>query len=308
MGLEAESLIALLRKQESRIAIGTLVYPGLLLSRENGYGEIPDTHALHPPTGAPRRTKESKMKPLPLTALAAILALAACNKAPETTDNAAVNAADALELDNVVADEAPVIEDADEATAVAVPALPKPPAGAPAAETAPLNQATEIEEEIREGRGIQRIRHGDGWAWMRDGRIVRTADRDGRNVAYFRRGEERPFFVQRGEHSFAYDGDRPTRTYDRDGRARAPDADRTREAAEAAREAREQRQRADRARETAGRPDRRDREHGPARDRIDATPSPTPTPTATATPRGPARDRGDRDRSDRPERTRPDRQ
>lgn len=240
------------------------------------------------------------MKTLPLTALAAALALAACNGAPETTDNAAVNVADATDLDNLATDEAPVLEDADEAAAVTVPALPKAAAGATAAETAPLNDATEIEEEIRSGRGIQRLRHGDGWAWMRDGRILRTADRDGRNVAYFRGGADKPFFVQRGDHSFAYDGDKPTREFDRDGRGRAPDADRAREANEAAREAREQRERADRARETASRPDRRgDR---PDRDRPGATPSPTPAPSPSPTAtRGP----GGRDRGDRPGWNRP---
>ncbi|MES2989741.1 MAG: hypothetical protein V4808_17750 [Pseudomonadota bacterium] len=239
------------------------------------------------------------MKPLPLTALAAVLALAACNTAPETTDNAAVNVADATDLDNVSDDEAPLIEDADEAVAVAVPALPKPAAGIPAVEAAPLNDAAKIEEEIRGGRGIQRIRHGQGWAWMRDGRILRTADRDGRNVAYFRGDGDKPFFVQRGDRAYAYDGDRPVREFDRDGRSRTPDAHRTREATEAAREARDQRGRADRARENAGRPDR-DR---PGRDRPEATPSPTPTPSASPTPRGPGRDRGERgERSDRPQR------
>lgn len=235
------------------------------------------------------------MKTLPLTALAAALALGACSKAPETTDNAAVNLTDAADLGNVVDDAAPLIENAEDAsmTAVAVPAVPKPAAGIPAAEAAPLNDATVIEEEIREGLGIQRIRHGDGWAWMRDGAIVRTADRDGRNVAYFRRGADRPFFVQRGDRSFAYRDDRPVREFDRDGRGRAPDADRIREAEEAAREARGQRERADRARDSARDRDRPERDR-PSRDRPDATPSPTPTPSASPT-RGP----GGRDRDGR---------
>lgn len=225
------------------------------------------------------------MKTFPLTALAAAFALAACNGAPETTDNAAVNVADAADLDNVASDEAPVIEDAGDAGAVAVPALPKAVASTPAAEAAPLNDAIEIEDEIRAGRGIQRIRHGDGWAWMRDGRILRTADRDGSNVAYFRDGADKPFFVQRGDRAFAYDGDRPVREFDRDGRARAPDAGEAREANDAAREAREQRDRAEHARDNAGRPDRDRPGRDHDRDRPDATPS--PTPSATATPRGP---------------------
>lgn len=257
------------------------------------------------------------MKTLPLTALVAALALAACNGTPQTTDNSAVNASDAADLDNVAADEAPVIEDATEAAAIVVPALPKPAAGAPAAEIAPLTEAAEIESEIREGRGIERIRHGDGWAWMREGKIVRTTDRDGRNVAYFQGGADKPFFVQRGERAFAYQGDKPVREFDRDGRARTPDAGEAREAAEAAQQAREQRQRADRARQTAERSDRQDgrndRNGSDGRDRTHASPTPTPTPTASPTPRAPARDRGDRTNPGRPgsngeARPRPERQ
>lgn len=237
------------------------------------------------------------MKTLPFTALATMLALAACNGTPQTTDNAAVNTADAADLDNFASHEAPVIEDATEAAAVVLPAVPKPAAGASPAEAAPLADATEIEAAIREGRGIQRIRHGEGWAWMHDGKILRTADRDGKNVAYFRGGADKPFFVQRGDRSFAYQGDKPVREFDRDGRARTPDADQTREATEAAREARDQRTRADRARETAGRPG--EREHGPASDRVSASPSPTPAPSPSPTARG-GRDRGDRPGWSRP--------
>ncbi|WP_066794946.1 hypothetical protein [Sphingomonas soli] len=245
------------------------------------------------------------MKTLPLVSLTVMLALGACNGTPQTTDNASVNVADAVALDNFSDDdddEVAVVEDVAGAPAVVVPAVPKPAASAPAAEKAPLTDAAKIEEEIRGGRNIKRIRHGDGWAWMRDGRILRTADDDGDNVAYFRGGETRPFFVQREGRSFAYQGDKPVREFDRDGRGRTPDADRTREANEAAREAREQRERAERARESATRPDRdrntpgRDR---PGRDRPEATPTPTPSPSATATPRGPTRDR-DRVRTDRP--------
>ena len=157
------------------------------------------------------------MKPLPLTALFAMLAVAACNSAPETTNNAQVNVGDAIDVNEAAFnDSAPLVEDVSEgAAAVAVAAVPKPAAGVPAADAAPLNDAAEIEEEIRGGKGIQRIRHGDGWAWTRSGRIVRTADRDGGNVAYFRRGADRPFFVQRGDRSYAYQDNRPVREFDR---------------------------------------------------------------------------------------------
>lgn len=233
-------------------------------------------------------------KSLPLTALAAALALAACNKAPETTDNAAVNVASAEDLGDVPEnDEAPVIEDVSAGTteAVSVPAVPKPVAGTPAAEAAPLADAGEIEQEIRAGTGIQRVRYGDGWAWTQGGRILRTADRDGKNIAYFRKGESNPFFVQRGDRAFAYQGDKPVREFDHDGRARTPDADRAREAAEAAREASNRRAEAEKAREHA-RPGN-DRDHDNARpDRPHATPSPTPSPAA--------HDRDRNDHGDRP--------
>lgn len=231
------------------------------------------------------------MKPMLPAALAATMALAACNSAPTTTDNAMVNADDAAALDNAAFDEAPVVEnvaDADTA-AVEIAAVPRPAAGTPPAEAEPLADAAVIEDEIRAGNGVQRIRYGEGWAWMRGGRILRTADRDGRNISYFRPGDDKPFFVQRGDHGFAYRDGRPVREFDRDGRPRAPDADRTREADEAAAHARDQRDRAERAREYA-RPGR-DRHDG----RPDATPTPSPSPSASPTGRGPWR-RGDRDR------------
>ena len=239
---------------------------------------------------------------LPLISLAAALALASCNKAPETTDNALVDVANAEDADDADFDEAPAIENvADAGTeAVTIVAVPKP--AAKTADTAPLVEASDIEDEIRSGTGIQRIRYGQGWAWTRGGRIVRTADRDGRNVAYFRGGEDRPFFVQRGDRASAYNGDRPVREFDRDGRGRAPDAERARDAEQAAREARERRQRAEEARGRArpGRGFGDDRDDHRGRDRPTptptASPTPSPSPSPTATPRG-----RDRDRDGRPD-------
>jgi hypothetical protein len=237
------------------------------------------------------------LKSLPLSALAAALALAACNEAPKTTDNAAVDVDNAVAPDDSTLNAAPVVEDADEAAAVTVAAVPKPAAGTAAADAEPLHDAGTIEDEIRDGKGIQRIRYGEGWAWTREGRIVRTADRDGTNVAYFRPGEAKPFFVQRGDRSYAYRGGKPVREFDHDGKARAPDADRVREADDAANQAHDWREKAEQARDGArndpganrGARDRRERRPG-------ATPSPTPTPTATPDDR--RRDRGrDRDRN-----------
>lgn len=231
-------------------------------------------------------------KSLPLLALAAALSLSACNKAAETTDNEMVDVGNAADADEANFDEAPVIENVASSGTEAVTIAAVPKATAKSADTAPLYEASDIEDEIRAGAGVQRVRYGQGWAWTRGGRIVRTADRDGGNVAYFRGGSDRPFLVQRGGHAFAYDGDRPVREFDRDGRPRAPDADRTREAEQAARDARDQRRNAEEARQHA-RPGR-----GPDRQEPAATPTPSPSPTAT--PRG--RDHG---RGDRPDRTVP---
>jgi hypothetical protein len=143
-----------------------------------------------------------------------------------------------VDVDNAVApddstlNDTPVVEDADKATAVTVAAVPKAAAGIAAVDAAPLHDAGTIEDEIRDGKNVQRIRYGDGWAWTRGGKIVRTADRDGKEVAYFRPGEGKPFFVQRGDRSYAYQGDKPVRSFDRNGRAEAPDGDRAREAAD----------------------------------------------------------------------------
>lgn len=225
------------------------------------------------------------LKSLPLTALAAALVLGACNQAPKTTDNQTVDVDNAVAPDDAVLNNAPVVEDAAEATAVTVAAVPKVAAGTTAADAAPLHDAGTIEDEIREGRNVQRIRYGEGWAWTRGGKIVRTADRDGKEVAYFRPGESKPFFVQRGDRSYAFQGGKPTREFDDDGKARAPDADRVREADEAATKAHDRREQAEKARDGARDNGRGDRRRG-------ATPSPTPSAAATPGDHGRDRDRG----------------
>ncbi|MEP9360636.1 hypothetical protein [Sphingomonas sp. KR3-1] len=232
------------------------------------------------------------MKSLPLTALAAALALGACNQAPKTTDNASVDVENAVAPDDSTLNDTPVVEDADDATAVTVAAVPKPAPGIAAADAAPLHDASTIEDEIRDGKNVQRIRYGEGWAWTRGGKIVRTADRDGKDVSYFRPGDSKPFFVQKGDRSYAFQGGKPSREFDHDGKAKAPDADRAREASEAADKAHEQHQQADQARDHARDTPRGDRadHRGPG-----MKPSPTPSPTATPDDHGRDRDQG-RDR------------
>lgn len=253
-------------------------------------------------------------RPLPFTALAAALALAACNQAPKTTDNSMVDVGNAEDM-NAAAfnDQAPLVEDAaaDDTPAIAVVEVPRPASNAPAADNEPLVDASAIEDEIRAGTGIERIRYGDGWAWRRNGVIIRTADRNGRNTAYFRRGESTPFFAQRGDRSFSYRDGRPARVYDHDGRAQAPDAGHKREADDAARDARNRHDEAERAHDRAANDGRAnhpgERPHPPVatpspqggdhhdrqgsdggtrgHHRPDATPTPTPTPSPSPTPR-----------------------
>ena len=170
--------------------------------------------------------------------------------------------------------------------------LPAPPAGAPAADTAPLAQAAAIAEEIDEDDRIERVPYEGGWAWRRDGRILRTASRDGRRVAWYRPGETTPFLVQRDQETFAYRAGRPERAFDRSGRAAAVDRARLEEArrlAEESRRAREQAERAPRrpnAERDRPRRDRTDRDENRAGD------GRTGNRTGTARPDGD--DRGNR--------------
>ncbi len=174
--------------------------------------------------------------------------------------------------------------------------LPAPPAGAPAAEVAPLAQAAALAEEIDEGAGVERVPYEGGWAWRRDGRILRTASRDGRRVAWFRPGETTPFLVQRGEESFAYRGGRAERAFDRRGRPGAVSPQRQEEARRLAEESRRDRDRAERA---PRRPDsERDRQRRDRTDRNDNRADDGRTENRTGTAR-PDRDRqGNRLRGD----------
>ncbi|HVJ01194.1 MAG TPA: hypothetical protein VM662_03375 [Sphingomonas sp.] len=175
------------------------------------------------------------MRTLPLTALAAVLALTACNQRSETNDTALTNAGNAAEG---------AVENADAgmgnaADAVVVPALPTPAADAAPADSQTLAEAAAIEKKIYAGEGIEEVRFNDGWAWLHNGRILRTSDEHGRNVAYFREGSNTPFLVQVEGHTYAYQGE-TTRAYDATGHANAPDAAGSTEAAQAARAAGEQ--------------------------------------------------------------------
>jgi hypothetical protein len=147
-------------------------------------------------------------------ATAAILLAAGCS-APTTTNDqvGAENAAD----NAIAAGEMGVDESAEGSLAIAPP--PSAPAGLSSDDAAPLGQAAQIASEIDSEADVERVPFEGGWAWRRNGQILRTSSRDGRRVSYFRPGESAPFFVQQGEESFAYSGGHARRAYDRGGRA-----------------------------------------------------------------------------------------
>lgn len=198
--------------------------------------------------------------------LAALFALAACGTADDTT-NTAENAALADYNETLPLDEA-----TDEPVAIAE----LPVVTATTAAAAPVAEAIEEAAAIEQGTGVTRVANGEGWAWMREGRIIRTASRDGKDVAYFRRGEETPYLVQRDGRAYATQGGRVTREFDRDGKSQAPTPERVREGQQL----------------VEGALRGRDRAESPRGGRDEARPTPTPTPTATP------RQGGDRDRDE----------
>lgn len=99
-----------------------------------------------------------------------------------------------------------------------VPALPDAPDDISTEAYRPLNDAGEIASEIASDTSVERVPYEGGWAWRKDGEILRTVSADGRRVAYFWPGEDEPFFVQQGDRSYAYDDGHVERAYDRNGR------------------------------------------------------------------------------------------
>ena len=181
------------------------------------------------------------LRPLAASTLLFAAACGGSGPANDAGNDAAVNEAlanldEALPEDNELA-----------ANDVDLVSLPPPPAEAPTAETAPLSQAAAITSEIDSGTGVERVPFEGGWAWRRDGRILRTASRDGRRVSYFRPGESTPFLVQQGDETFAYRGGRPQRAFDRRGRPGAITQQRQEEARRLADQSRRDRDQAERA-------------------------------------------------------------
>jgi hypothetical protein len=124
-----------------------------------------------------------------------------------------------------------------------------------------LTDALAAEQLIDAGAGITRVQQAEGWAWMQNGQIIRTASADGHRVSYFKRGSTRPYFVQQDGRSYAYDNGRVAHEYDDRGRVQAPDAQHQREAQQFADQAHQQHDRAQQASKTAPHIDR-GRDHG----------------------------------------------
>ena len=110
---------------------------------------------------------------------------------------------------------AAAVDDAAAPAVTNVVAVPAAPQATDSSVVAPLVDAAAIARSIDGRFGIQRVRHGDGWAWLQHGNIIRTASADGKQVAYFRNGSDNPFFVQNGDHAYSYSGTSVTHAYDR---------------------------------------------------------------------------------------------
>lgn len=107
---------------------------------------------------------------------------------------------------------------------VAVVEVPRAAPATTGTDAAVLTAASTIASTIVQDKDIVRVRTDDGWAWKRGNDVIRTASLDGRRVAYYRQGEDHPFFMQEGADSYAYQGGRPVRRFDDTGRASPPSA------------------------------------------------------------------------------------
>jgi len=234
---------------------------------------------------------------LPLTALAVALGLAACNQQPSAGNSAdmALTNADNGAGDMMTNGEEEVA-DTDAGTTAPAIAIPTVAADAPAEQSVPVAEAAQAAATIVSDPNVGRVAWGDGWAWKRDGQVIRTASRDGRRVSYFHPGARQPYYVQDGDRSFGYDDSgKLAHVYDHGGHPKAPDANTRHDADQLDREARRDH---DHARNAPPAPSRNDhngshRSNPPAHQGDDGhqgpsrghpTPTPTPTPTPSPTP------------------------
>ncbi|MBT2246956.1 hypothetical protein JQK15_26025 [Sphingobium sp. BHU LFT2] len=157
---------------------------------------------------------------LPMASVAIALALSGCDKSQQPGENP-TNASEATT--NAATDEATdaTAEDSDEAvTVVDVPSTDSNTGD----DAAVLTSAASIAKDIAQSDAVVRVRTDDGWAWKRNGDVIRTASRDGKRVAYYRKGEEKPFFVQEDDRAYAYADGKLTRRFDANGKAAPPSA------------------------------------------------------------------------------------
>lgn len=223
----------------------------------------------------------------PLAAGSLIVLLAGCGQQPVNSEAKVADAAD-------VADTAPAPAESVDRV-VEVVSLPAVPAAAAGDDVAPLAEVAAVEEVIEHDAAVTRVRHGDGWAWLRDGQIIRTASTDGRRVSYYRRGASTPYLVQDEDRTFAYRNGAVSREYDRDGRARAPGEDDRRRGRDLAQAAEREHDRAQEAAREAARTSKPNRPAG-RQDAAATTPRRT-TPDANREDRdasGSSRGAGDR--------------
>lgn len=197
-----------------------------------------------------------------------------------------------------------VVDEVAAPAATNVVAVPPAPKVGDSTAVAPLIDAAAIARSIDDRYGIERVRHGDGWAWVQHGNIIRTASADGKQVAYFRNGSQNPFFIQNGDHAYSYVGDSVAHAYDR-GKPEKVDPNDRAAGDKLAGKARDDRKDAEHVAETHRRPtptpspsptptpthgtpdhsSRNDRHGGDASHGHGATPSPTPTPAPSPTRR-----------------------
>ena len=239
------------------------------------------------------------LRPLAASTLLLAAACGGSGPADDAGNEVAVNEALA-NLDEALPDDNDLA-----ANDVELVSLPPAPADAPAAETAPLARAARIASEIDTDSAVERVPFEGGWAWRRGGRIIRTASRDGRRVAWFRPGESTPFLVQQGDETFAYRAGRPQRAFDRRGRPGAVRAQRLEEARRLVDESRRDRDQAERAprrpdNDQAGRGRGNDRNGGrPGADRPDRDGHDGNSAAADRNDHRGSRDRDRRNRGDR---------
>lgn len=225
-----------------------------------------------------------------------LLAVAGCNRSSDTRSSEEVASPAAEDTGLAPSEDASGLADTSEAPAVAeVPV----PADTKSAEAAPLVQAAAVARTIDEAGDVERVPYDGGWAWRRNGQIVRTASRDGRRVSYFRAGEAAPFLVQEGDRSYSYSAGRVQRGYDGRGRTIEVDQSRRRESEQLVRQSSDDRRQA--ARSASERPERIERERP---SRSGTPPGARPDSRHDSTP-GDRREAGTSDRDARPSHTPP---